>query len=420
MDIPKHISKGAKARRWIGAGAVFLVLGIIVYFGVVRLEPAAPTAERASLMLGKVERGDMLVAVRGVGRLVSKEMLIIPSEVSGRVIRIPVEPGEAVEPDTVIYELSNPELHLRYLDAQSALNSARLNMTAEKAELYDRLLGMNASLEQSKASFKNAQLRHEVQKQQFEDGLISELQFTVAANDVENQEKMLAIQQERFETFRDEIRPALLANIEASVKKAESEYALRERQDNALKVRAGTAGVLAPVQTRVELGEQVSAGQILARITNPQKLKAQLRIPQGQARDVVIGLRAEIDTYDGVIIGRVFRIEPSVVEGDVLVDVELDGKLPKVARPDLSVVGSIQIMQLKDVLYVNRPMMVSGQSRTELFKMEPSGETAVRVPVQFGRASANEIEVIEGLEVGDEIILSDLSEFGDVERLRVK
>ena len=420
MDIPKNISKGAKARRWIGVSAGTLILVGAVLFGLSRLEPAAPTSEREALLFGTVERGDMRVAVRGVGTLVSKEMLVVPSEVSGRVIRIPVEPGAVVEPDTVIVELSNPEIHLRYLDAQSALNSAKSNLTAQKAELYDRLLGMNASLEQAKAAYKNAQVRHEVQKQQFEDGLISELQFTVAANDVENQKKLLAIQQERFEIFRDQIKPALLANMEASVEKAESEYALRKRQDDALKVRAGTAGVLAPIQKRIELGEQVGAGQILARITNPEKLKAQLRIPQGQARDVSIGLATEIDTYDGIIAGRISRIEPSVMEGDVLVDVELEGELPKVVRPDLSVVGSIQIMHLKDVLYVNRPMLTASDSRTELFKVNAAGDAAVRIPIQFGHSSVNTIEVLDGLNVGDKIILSDMSSFGDEECVRIK
>ena len=418
MDIPIASQKGRKTALRIGAGAGLLVVIILVFAGLSKLEPAAQSTERESLLIGTVERGDMLIAVRGVGTLVSKEMLVVPSEVSGRVIRIPVEPGAVVETNTVIYELSNPALHLRYLDAESALNSARSNQQAHKAELYDRQLGMNASLEQAKAAYKNAKLRHKVNKQQFEDGLISELQFTVSANDIENQKKLLAIQQERYDTFKTQIEPALLANIEAAVKKAESEYALSKRQNDALKVCAGTTGVLAPIQKRIELGEQVGAGQVLARITNPKKLKARLKIPQGQARDVSIGLTAEIDTYDGIITGRVARIEPSVMAGDVLVDIELDSELPKVARPDLSVVGSIQIQHLKNVLYVSRPMQVSADSRTELFRLK--ADDAVRIPVQFGRSSVNTIEIIDGLNVGDQIILSDMSTFDDSEHIRIK
>jgi multidrug resistance efflux pump len=346
-------------------------------------------------------------------------MLVVPAAVAGRITDILVQPGAVVEPETVIYKMSNPELHLLYLDAQSALSSAKSDLLATKAQLHDQFLAMQANLAQAQAEFENATLRHHVQTRQFEEGLISELQFTVSKNDAANQEKLLAIQQQRFDVFRDQSQPAQMANLEAEVTQAESQYALRKSQQEALSVKAGVAGVLAPIQNRVELGQQVGAGQILARITSPDQLKAQLQIPQGQARDITVGMPAEIDTYNGIITGRVTRIEPTVMEGNVLVDVKLQGVLPKGARPDLSVVGTIQIAHLENILYVGRPVTASSESRCELFKVTSDGKHAVRVPVDFGRTSVSTIEVINGLNLGDEIILSDVSQFDDVDKIRM-
>ena len=186
-----------------------------------------------------------------------------------------------------------------------------------------------------------------------------------------------------------------------------------------MNVRVGVAGILAPIRNRIELGQQVGAGQILARITNPDHLKAQLQIPQGQARDVTIGLPAEVDTYNGVITGRVARIEPTVMEGNVLVDITLDSELPKGARPDLTIVGTIQIAHLENILYVGRPVMAAAESRCELFKVSADGKHAERIPVQFGRTSVSTIEILDGLGFGDEIILSDVSQLDDVDKVRM-
>ena len=197
-------------------------------------------------------------------------------------------------------------------------------------------------------------------------------------------------------------------------------FALRKSQEDSLQVRAGVAGVLAPINNRVELGQQVSSGQILARITNPKRLKAQLQIPQGQARDVKIGLPAEIDTYNGTVSGVVSRIEPTVMQGNVAVDIHLDGDLPNGARPDLSVFGTIQIDHLVDILYTGRPVMAGADVRCELFKVDDDGKFADRVGVQFGRTSVSTIEIIKGLALGDEIILSDVSQFDEVDKIRIK
>jgi HlyD family secretion protein len=420
MDIPRQSQKGRRIAIRIAILLLVLIVIPLTTLGLSRLGPAVPSAERQTLLFDKVNKGDMVLEVRGMGTLVSEDMLVVPATMSGRITKILVEAGTVVEPNTVILELSNPELQLQLLDAQSALNTAKARLNAEKANLQDRLLGMEANLAQSQADYEKAKLTNKVEKKQFEDGLISELQSTLSQNSVENQSKLLEIHKQRYDVFCKQTMPALFAELEAAVRQAESLYALRKSQVDSLQVRAGVSGVLSPIQDKVELGQQVSAGQVLARVTNPQQLKARLQIPQGQVRDVQIGLLVEIDTYNGTVSGRVSRIDPTVVEGNVTVDVHLDGTLPKGARPDLSVVGTIQIDKLVGISYVGRPVMANTNSKCSLFKVVDNGKFGQRVAVQFGRASVSMIEVMEGLVPGDEIILSDISQFDKVDRIRIK
>jgi len=420
MDIPRKSRKVRRIVIRVVAGIIVLAVIAVITLGLSHLEPAAPSVERQTLLIDNVKRGDIILEVRGVGTLVSEDMLVVPAEVSGRATRILVEAGTPVDPNTVIFELSNPELQLNWLDAQSQLNSARAKRNAQEASLQDQLLGMEAGLAQTQANLNEAKLRFEVDKKQYDDGLISELQMTLSKSSVEELENLLKIQTKRYDVFREQTKPAQLAELDASVEQAQSLYNLRKAQVESLKVRAGVRGVLAPIKVPIELGQQVSAGQILARITNPSRLKARLQIPQGQARDMRIGLSAEIDTYNGVVSGRVSRIEPTVMEGNVTVDVSLDGQLPKGARPDLSVVGTIEIEQLLDILYVGRPVLASADSRVELFKLIEDGRFAVRVPVQFGKTSVSTIEVLDGLVVGDQIILSDITQWDTVDKIRLK
>jgi HlyD family secretion protein len=420
MDIPR---KSRKFRRIvIRVILATIALGAIaaITVGLSRLEPAAPSVDRQTLLIDSVKRGDITLEVRGVGTLVSEDMLVVPAQVSGRATRILVEAGTPVEPNTVIIELSNPEMQLNWLDAQSQLNSAKAKRNAQQASLQDQLLGMEADLAQTQANLNEAKLRCEVDKKQYGDGLISELQMTLSKSSVDKLQNVLNVQTKRYDVFRDQTRPAQLADLDASVEQAQSLYNLRKAQIESLKVRAGAAGILASIKDPIELGQQVSAGQILARITDPSRLKARLQIPQGQARDVKIGLSAVIDTYNGVVSGRVSRIEPTVMEGNVTVDVSLKGKLPKGARPDLSVVGTIQIEQLNDILYVGRPVLASADSKVELFKLIDAGRFAVRTAVQFGKTSVSTIEVLDGLAVGDQVILSDVSQWDSVEKIRLK
>lgn len=389
---------------------VALVAIAVITLVLYRLEPAAPSVERQTLLIDGVKRGDIILEVRGVGTLVSEDRLIVPSRVRGRASRILIQAGTPVEPNTVILELSNPQLELSWKDAQTELNSAEARYNAAEARHLSEQLRLEASIAATEAVVSNAKLEFEVDKKQYEDGLISELRMKLRESNVEQQENRLEVEKRQYDVWLNRTKPAEMVLENASLERARSLYNLREEDYKSLQIRAGAAGVLAPIQFPIELGQQIGTGQMVARITNPERLMARLQIPQGQARDVRIGLLAEIDTYNGVVSGRVSRIEPTVMEGNVTVDVTLDGKLPKGARPDLSVVGTIEIEQLIDILYVGRPVLASANSKVELFKLIEDGRFAIRAPVQFGKTSVSTIEVLDGLVVGDEIILSDVSQ----------
>jgi len=420
MDIPR---KNQKRKRWLRRGLLIftvLVLVGVTTVGLSRLEPAVPSVDRRTLWVDTVKRGPMLREVRGVGTLMSEDVLVVPAQVAGRVRAICVEPGAVVDANTVILELTNPQLQLQWLDAQSKLNSAEAQLSAQEASLQDQLLEIKANQAKMEADLRMAQLTAEVDQKQYDDDLISELSYKLSQARVETQENMLEISKQRWTMFREKTYPAQLAVAQAALSQAQSQFNLTKSQIDSLFVRAGTAGVLASVKENIELGQSVSAGTILARITNPKRLKARLKIPEVQARDVRIGLKAEIDTYNGKIPGKVSRIDPTVMEGNVTVDIALNGALPDGARPDLSVVGTVEIERLDDILYVGRPVFASSESTVELFKVVEEGKYAIRIRVELGRSSVSTIEVIEGLLVGDEIILSDMSQWDEQERLRLK
>jgi len=386
------------------------------------LKPAVPSVDRRAVVVGTVERGLMLRKVRGVGSLVSTEVLWVPAEVKGRVRRVHVEPGTVVQPDTVILELTDPSLELELLDAQSKLDSAIAALSAMRVSLEDQYLTKVASLARMEASYKEAELRAEVEQKQYDRQLISELQLTLSKNRVADLGKQLEIDKRRFQMFREQTMPAQLAEQKASLRQAISFYELKKSQTEALRVRAGAEGILARVSEDdgIGPGQLVSAGTVVAKVTNTKRLKAELKVQDAQARDIQIGQPVEIDTYHGVVPGKVSRIDPTVIQGHVTVDVSLEGPLPEGARPDLSVVGTIEIQRLDDVLYVGRPIYASQNGAVELFKVADEGQFAVRVRVRFGRASVSTIEVMEGLDLGDQILLSDISRWDDVDRIRLK
>lgn len=420
MDIPRKNSKRRRIIRQSLLAVCGLLVIALVSVALARLEPAVPGVDRRTLWIDAVKRGSMLRQVRGVGTLVSEDVLVVPATVSGRVTHILIEPGAHVDANTVILRLSNPELELQWLDAQSQLNSAKAQLDARKTDLQDKVLGMEVEQARMEADVREARLMAQVDRKQYEEDLISELNMSLSTARVEELEKVLEINKRRWAMFRDQTVPAQIAELEAAVRQAQSLYNLRKSQFDSLNVRAGTAGVLASVRDKIELGQSVSAGTILARITNPKRLKAQLKVPEVQARDVRIGLAAEVDTYNGTVSGRVSRIDPTVMEGNVMVDVALDGTLPEGARPDLSVVGTIEIERLDDILYVGRPVSASNESTVQLFKITADGKYATRASVQFGRTSVSTIEVVDGLIQGDEIILSDMSQWDEHDKIRLK
>jgi HlyD family secretion protein len=401
-------------------GIVALAAIAAITLGLSRLEPAAPSVERQTLLIDTVKRGNIILQVRGVGTLVSEDRLTVPSRVRGRAKRILVQAGTPVEPNTVILELENPQLELRWKDAQTTLSMAEARYNAAKARFESDQLSLEANIARTRADVNDAKLQFKVDKKQYEDGLISELQMKLKESNVEQLENTLRVEMRQYDVWLNQTKPAQMFLEEASLKQAQAQYNLQKEEYESLKIRAGAAGVLAPIEVPIELGQQIGEGQLVAKITNPNKLMARLQIPQGQARDVRIGLPAEIDTYNGLVSGRVSRIEPTVMEGNVTVDVSLDGELPKGSRPDLSVVGTIEIEQLIDILYVGRPVLAAADSKIELFKLFEDGRFAVRVLVQFGKTSVSTIEVLNGLVVGDQIILSDVSQWDTVDKIRLK
>jgi len=417
MDIPRQsVARRRMIRQLIAAVAGVCVVGGITWW-LSRLEPAAPTVERASVWLDTVKRGEMLRQVRGTGSLVPEVIWWIPAATAGRVERILVLPGAVVQGDTVLLEQSNAELELEAVNAEWQLKSAEAQLAALEVSLRNELLALEASVARVAANYNEARLREEVDQELYGDGLISERNLKLSRVRVEELAKLYEIEQKRLDTW-DASERARLEAQRAGVEQVRALHNLKLAQVQSLRVCAGTDGVLE--QLPVEVGQQVAAGTILAKVTDVRKLKAVLRIPETQARDVQPGQIAEIDTRNVVMSGRVVRIDPAVQGGTVAVDVALEGELPKGARPDLTVVGTIEIERLNDVLHVGRPVYGQAYSTVGLFKLLDDGQTAVRVQVELGCSSVNTVEIVEGLEVGDQIVLSDMSRWDEFDRVRLK
>lgn len=418
MDRPRDESyKRSKRRRQILLGiAVVLVLGFISV-GLAQLEPRAPEVDRQEVYIDTVHRGEMLRRVRGPGTLVPEEIRWISTSTEGRVERVVLKPGTEVEADSVILELSNPELEQEARDAELALKAAEAAHRNLKVELESDLLNQQANLARVKADLEAARLQAEADQELFDAGLIPVINLKRSLLSRDQLENRYGIEQQRLEKTKEAVR-ARLDSSQAELEQRRALYKLRRDQVDQLHVRAGIAGVLQEVP--VEPGQRIRPGDNLARVARPDTLKAELRIPETQAKDVTLGQSAQIDTRNGIIDGRVIRIDPAVREGTVLVDVGLEGELPRGARPDLSVDGTIEIERLPDVLYVGRPAYGQPDSTIQLFKLVDDGTAAVRVPVQLGRSSVNTIEIVSGLQEGDEVILSDISRWDGRDRLRIQ
>jgi HlyD family secretion protein len=382
-----------------------------------RLTPAAPSLDRGTLVIDTVKRGGMLRQVRGLGTLVPEELRWIPAATEGRVERIVVQPGSTVSPDTVILELSNPELEMQALDAESQLRAAEAQFAELKVRLESQHLDQEAAAASVQADYAQARMRADTDQQLADQGLVADLNrklSRVTADQLENRNR---IEQRRLAIAGDSIK-AQLAGQQAQVDQKRVLARLRRSQVKAQAVRAGIGGMLQ--QVPVEVGQRVSPGTILAKVAEQNRLKAVIKVAETQAKDIQIGQPASIDTRNGVVDGRVSRVDPASQNGTVTVDVALTGELPKGARPDLSVDGTVELERLENILYVGRPAQGGqGPGPVGLFKLEEGGSTATRVTVHLGRASVSTVEVVGGLKEGDQVILSDTSAYDAVDRIRL-
>lgn len=409
------IKKKKQIRRLALAGIGVVAL-LLVTFAIYSLEPAAYPVEREKVWMDVVKRGEMLRQVRGPGTLVPQEVRWLPARTSGRV-EWRAQPGIEVEPDTVVLRLTNPELEQEVGDAELALASARADYDNLAAQLANQLLEREAQVAAVAADLEAARLETDANRELNESGLIPDITLKRSELEARQLDERLAIERQRLSKARDGMA-AQLAARRATVAQAEALHALRREQMAALAVRPGIAGVLQEVP--VEVGQQVQEGTILARVARPDTLKAQLQIPETQAKDVTIGQKAAIDTRNGVVDGRVVRIDPAVQNGYVTVDVELPPELPRGARPDLSVDGTIEIERLEDVLYMARPSYGESGATIQLFEVVGDGDEAVRVNVELGRASVHTVEIVSGLEEGDRVILNDPSAWDGHDKLDLK
>src|ERR1700737_464191 len=382
MDIQRPSNARAKKIKRIAYVTVAVLLCAGVTLALSRLKPAAPSVDGSTIWPDTVKRGPMLREVRGLGTLVPEDIHWIPAQTAARVDKIVIRPGHLVQPDTVILEMSNPELQRDVLDAEYALKAAEANYANLRVQVDSDLMNQKAN---------------------------------------EGKEKQLAIRRklesERTKIAEESAKSRLQAQ-QSQVDQAKATYGLRISQSQSLRVRAGITGVLQLVP--VEEGQNVAVGTNVARVADPKKLKAEIKIAETQAKDIVIGQKATIDTRNGIAIGHVSRIDPSVQNGTVTVDAVFDEPLPPGARADLSVDGTIELENLKDVLYVGRPVHGQSDATISLFKISPDGSEASRVNVKLGRSSVTTMEILSGLQVGDKVILSDMSQWDNVDRIRLK
>jgi len=415
MDIPRVPPNRTRRRLLIGGGAVVFVA--LVSIALARLEPAAPQVEKATLWIDAVTRGPFVREVRGNGTLVPEEIRWIPAITEATVERVVILPGAGVEPGTGLLEMTNPEVQGRAREAELALAAAEADLVALRVQLDHQLLDQEAQAAAVNADYLQTQLEAESNAELAKEGLVSQLQAKISNLRAEEATTRKQLEERRLKSAAA-ANEAQLAAQQARVGQLRETAKLRQRDLDALKVRAGVAGVLQVIA--VEPGQRVTPGLNLARVANPSRLKAELRVPETQARDVAIGLPANIDTRNGIVAGHVVRVDPAVTNGTVTVDVALDGELPKGARPDLSVDGTIVIEKLDDALTVGRPAFGQPDSRITLFRLSPDGSSATRVPVQLGRGSVHRIEVLDGLAEGDRVILSDMSTWDAVDRVRLE
>jgi RND family efflux transporter MFP subunit len=422
MDIARPDFKKKRIRRlaiWAGVAVVGLTLLMLT---VSRLKPAAPSVERSTIWPDTVKRGPMIRQVRAsTGSLVPREdsIELIPAQTDATVVRIRVLPGAKVTPDTILMDLSDPRLQQELLNAQLALKAAQADYKSLQASLESTLMDKKTTAAQVNSDYTQNQLQAQTDKALYNLGVISGLTYKASQNKADQLTTQHHLSRQQLDVNTRAIK-VQLASQQTRIDQAKALLALYQKQAQSLQVRAGISGALAPLATPLQVGQHVTAGTSVAEVIQLDKLKAALQIAETQARDIQIGQPASIDTHNGVIPGHVTRIDPSVVNGTRTVDVTLDGPLPPGAVPQLSVDGTIDLERMTNVLYVGRPALGNENSTLSLFRIDPDGKGAARVHVMVGRASVNEIQVIEGLKEGDSVILSDMSQWDKVDRIRLE
>jgi HlyD family secretion protein len=419
MDIARPEFKIQKRRRQLLLLGVVIVVVVAATIGVSRLKPAAPSVERGTVWTDTVKRGPMLRQVRGIGTLIPSQEAVrqIPAETEATVVRIRLLPGSLVKGDTILLEMSNPQAEQSALDSQLQLKAAEAEYQSLRVKLESDLMNQKAGAATVTADYSQAQLQAETDKALYDLGVISGLTYKASKGKADELTIRNDLEAQRL-TGNQRAIATQMAEQQAKVDQMRALAGLKQKQLNDLKVRAGIDGVL--VDLPLQVGQHVLPGAMLAKVVAPNHLMAELKISETQARDVQIGEPASVDTHNGVIAGTVLRVDPAVQNGTVTVDVKLTGELPKGARPDLSVDGTVDLERLDNVLYVGRPAFGQENSTIGLFKLDPNNSGAVRTPVKVGRASVNSIQVIEGLHEGDTVILSDMSRWDSTDRIRLE
>jgi HlyD family secretion protein len=416
MDIQRPELAKKKKRKRIALTALGVILFAVVVIGLFRFDPGPYKVDESTVWIGEVERGQILREVRGVGSLIPAEIRWVAARSSGRIERIFILPGSIVQEDDIIMEMSNPELLQKALNAKLELKAAEADYVSYKVDLQSKLLLQKSVMAQITADFKEAQLQSEINSELYKDGLESKLAMKRSLLRVEQLETRVELERQRLE-FSEQSLEAQLSARDSQMEQTRALNQLLQEQLDGLTVRAGVAGVLQ--RQEVEAGQQIGMGQSLSQVANPKSLKAVIRISEHQAKDILIGQNAVVDTRNGLVKGRVTRVDPNVEAGTVAVDVELIGELPKGSRPDLTVEGVIEIEKLDDVVYVGRPIYASSEKTARIYRLEGDSNLATRVPVLFGRSSVNTIEVVNGLVPGDRIILSDTSDWDSYDVLQL-
>lgn len=416
VDIPrKDFARKRRIKR-----VIFSVLGLAavaaITYGLSRLEPASPTVEMGTVFPDTVKRGPMLRSTRGLGTLVPESIIFIPARREGRVVNRLLLPGSEVTPETVLLELSSPQLEQEVFQVETQIKADKTDYEALRVRLENERLTQESTKAEVQSLYEQAKAQLQADEQLAKAGLLDQLSLTKSRVTAQQLETRVNLETERLE-IRVKSVEAQLATQKSKIEQSQALMALRRRELGELHVRAGILGVLQ--QLDVQVGQLVTAGTVLARVSDPRRLKAALRVPETQVRDVQIGQHAEIDTRNGFIPGTVIRVDPASIEGTVTVDVRLDGDLPRGARPDLSVDGTIELERLDDVLHVGRPVYGQPESTISLFKILPGGQYAVRTQVELGRGSVNDFEIRGGLQEGDQVILSDMSAWDNYDRIRL-